>query len=163
MKRRYEFESSLDLDKMITKIRKECFTCQSSEVPNINMASPLHMNPVIEGFMSSVALDVFDMPSTTWLGQSYDCVLLCVDRASGWIVARPTTKLGLTGEKSAHQLLDSSWGELAVPALITSDQGAQFVSQWWRTVCSRLGIRQAYSQARRPQANGRAETAGKTL
>ena len=30
-------------------------------------------------------------------------------------------------------------------------------------MCARLGIRQAYSQAYRPQANGRAEIAGKTL
>ena len=30
-------------------------------------------------------------------------------------------------------------------------------------MCSRLGIRLAYSQAYRPQANGRAEVAGKTL
>ena len=30
-------------------------------------------------------------------------------------------------------------------------------------MCARLGIRQAYSQAYRPQANGRAEVAGKTL
>lgn len=30
-------------------------------------------------------------------------------------------------------------------------------------MCARLGIRQAYSQAYRPQGNGRAEVAGKTL
>ena len=30
-------------------------------------------------------------------------------------------------------------------------------------MCSRLGIRQAFSQAHRPQANGRAEVAGKQL
>ena len=30
-------------------------------------------------------------------------------------------------------------------------------------MCARLGIRHAYSQAYRPQANGRAEVAGKTL
>ena len=162
-KRRYEFENTVNVEKMIEQIRKDCFTCQTSEVPNLDMTAPLHMNPIIEGFMSSVALDVFDMPPSTWLGNTYDCVLLCVDRASGWIVARPTTKIGLTGERAAHLLLDTSWGEMAIPSLITSDQGPQFVSQWWRTMCSRLGIRQAYSQARRPQANGRAETAGKTL
>ena len=30
-------------------------------------------------------------------------------------------------------------------------------------MCARLGIRQAYSQAYRPQANGRAEVAGKSI
>jgi len=50
-----------------------------------------------------------------------------------------------------------------VPSLIKSDQGPQFVSRWWRTMCSRLGVRQAFSQAIRRQAEGRAETAGKLL
>jgi len=103
------------------------------------------------------------MEPVTWLGDNYDFVLLFVDRRSGWIFARPTTKLFLTGEKKDHLLLDSSWGEMAMPSLITSDQGPTFVSQWWRTMCSMLGVRQAFPQARRPQANGRAETAGKPL
>jgi len=30
-------------------------------------------------------------------------------------------------------------------------------------ICARLGIRQAFSQAYRPQANGRAEVAGRTV
>ena len=46
---------------------------------------------------------------------------------------------------------------------MTSDQGPQFISQWWKTTCARLGIRQAYSQAYHHQANGRAEVAGKIL
>ena len=79
------------------------------------------------------------------------------------MLARLSTKLGLTGEKAAHLMLDGGWGEMGVPAQITSDQGAQFVSQWFRTICARLGVRMAFSQAYRPQANGRAEVAGKTL
>ena len=34
---------------------------------------------------------------------------------------------------------------------------------WFRGMCARLGIRQAYSQAYRPQANGRAERAGRQI
>lgn len=89
--------------------------------------------------------------------------LLCVDRHSSWTIARPTQKEGLTGEKAAQLLLDGSWGEMGVPGIITSDQGPQFASQWWETMCQRLGIRQVFSQAHRPQANGRAEVAGRVL
>jgi hypothetical protein len=60
-------------------------------------------------------------------------------------------------------VLENGWETFGIPAVITSDRGPQFVGQWWRTMCARLGIRQAYSQAYRPQANGRAEFAGKTL
>lgn len=103
------------------------------------------------------------MPETEWEGEMYDCFLMCVDRHTGWMVAKPTQKLGLTGKKAAHLLLDSSWGEMGIPAIITADQGSQFISQWWETMCARLGIRLAFSQAHRPQANGRAEVAGRVV
>ena len=50
------------------------------------------------------------------------------------MVARPSKKEGLTGEKAARLLWEGSWGELGV-----------------------------FAQAHRPQANGRAESAGRVL
>ncbi len=47
--------------------------------------------------------------------------------------------------------------------MVTSEQGSQFAGQWFQTMCARLGIREAFSQAYHPQANGRAEVAGKQL
>ena len=79
------------------------------------------------------------------------------------MVARPSTKLGLTAKKAATLMLEGSWDTFGVPTQINSDMGAQFVGQWWRTLCARLGIRQAYSQAHRPQANGRAKRAGQQI
>ena len=121
------------------------------------------MTPIPDRFMASVCLDIFSMPVTEWRGQHFDAFLLCVDRHSGWMLAKPTQKVGLTGEKAAQFLLDSTWGEVGVPSVVTSDQGPQFVSQWWVTMCSRLGVRTAYAQSHRPQANGRAEVAGRVL
>ena len=88
-------------------------------------------------------------------GKKFNSMLVCVDRLSGWVIARPTTKLGLTAEKAAHLVMDDGWDVFGIPAVITSDQGPQFVGQWWRTMCAHLGIWQAWSQAYRPQANGR--------
>ena len=64
------------------------------------------------------------------------------------------------GSRPAH---GEVWYVFGVPTVISSDQGPQFVAQWWRTLCGRMGIRQALSQARRPQGNGRAEVAGKSI
>ena len=113
--------------------------------------------------MASVSLDVFHLPEVEWQNNKYDSFLLCVDRHSGWMIAKPTLDKGLTGEKAAHLLIDQTWGELGIPSIVTSDRGPQFISQWWQTTCSRLGIRQAYSQAYHHQANGRAEVAGRIL
>ena len=113
--------------------------------------------------MHSVCLDIFSMPPTAWEEVEFDSLLLCVDRLSGWIVACPTQKQGLTAQKAAHLMLEHGWGPFGVPATIHSDQGPQFVGQWWKTMCARLGIHQTYSQPHRPRANGRAEGAGQRL
>lgn len=161
--RRYAFPLASDFRSWAEKVRRECLTCQACEPPSFSLRDEIHLTPVPDRFFASVCLDVFSMPSVTWLGQSYDCYLLCVDRLTGWMVARPTTKTGLSGEKAAHLLLDSSWGEVGIPSVVTCDQGSQFVSQWFVTLCVRQGVRMAYSQAHRPQANGRAEVCGRVL
>ena len=163
VQRRYTFPPGVDLKTQLQEIRRMCLVCQACDRPNWAMRRPLVMTPIPDRFMVSVCLDVFTMPSVEWRGQVFDAFLMCVDRHSGWMVARPTQKLGLTGEKAAHLMLDSTWGEVGIPSIVTSDQGPQFVSQWWVTMCARLGIRMAYAQAHRPQANGRAEVAGRVV
>ena len=161
--RRYVFPTSTDVKARADQVHRQCLVCQACEPPTWSTKDDIHMKPVPDRFMSSVCLDIFSMPAVTWLGQPYDCFLLCVDRLTGWMLARPTTKQGLTGEKAAHLLVDSSWGEVGVPSVITCDQGPQFTSQWFVTLCLRLGVRVAYSQAHRPQANGRAEVCGRII
>ncbi len=159
---RFEFPGGT-IAPMVQSIRKGCLVCQACESPNLPQKRPLRMNPVVEGFWASICLDIFSLPTVEWQGESYDGLLLCVDRATNWITARPTLREGLTGEKAVKLLLEGGWGEAGIPAIITSDQGTQFTSQFFRTICARLGVRQAFSQAYRPQANGRAEVAGRTL
>ncbi len=103
------------------------------------------------------------MHPTEWDNQTWNCLVLCVDRHSGWMFGCPPQTLGLTAEKFAHLFLNKGWGALGIPNVVTSDQGPQFSGQWFQTMCSCLGIRQAFSQANRPQANGRAEVAEKQL
>jgi hypothetical protein len=88
---------------------------------------------------------------------------VCVDRHSGWIVAVPGLKKGLTGAQVAQDMLKFMWRPFGIPSLITSDQGSHFVNSWWDTMCAKLGIRQAFSQAYHHQANGRAEMAGQQV
>ena len=73
--------------------------------------------------MASVSLDIFALPPVKWEGHMYDNFLVCVERLSGWIVARPTTKVGLTAERAAHLILENWWELFGIPSVITSDQG----------------------------------------
>ena len=161
--RRYELPADCNAKEILQKVRKFCLICQACDRPNWALKGPIKMTPIPDRFMASLCLDVFSMPVAEWQGEQYDAFLMCVDRHSGWMIAKPTQKAGLSGERAAHLLLDSSWGEVGIPTVLTSDQGPQFVSQWWVTMCSRLGIRTAYAQSHRPQANGRAEVAGRVL
>ena len=160
---RYYFVPQEPFGPHIRRVKEQCLVCQASERPFWKVKGPIEFYPIPERAMASVSLDVFSMPEVQWDHQTYDCILLCVDRLSGWVLAKPSTKLGLTAKKAAHLMMDGGWEAFGVPTTITSDMGAQFVGQWWKTMCARLGIRQAYSQAHRPQANGRAERAGQQL
>ena len=143
----YKFPDSVDVPGTLKTIKRACYTCQQCQAPSWALKGPIVMTPIPPRVWTSVSLDIFQMPEVQHLGQKFDAFLMCVDRHNGWMVARPTQYDGLTGEKAAHLLLDHSWGELGVPSIITSDQGSHFISQWWETMCTRLGVRQAFSHA----------------
>jgi len=63
----------------------------------------------------------------------------------------------------AKKMVKHAWRPFCVPSVITSNQGSHFVSTRWTTLCSLMGIRQAYSQAYHHQANGRVERAGQQI
>ena len=88
--------------------------------------------------MRSVAMDVFAMPEVTVDGETYDCVILAVDRHSGYIVAVPGKKskkkdkkdkhgVGLQAKTVANAMIRHWLTIFDVPAVICSDRGSQFV------------------------------------
>lgn len=163
LNRRFCFPTSVDLWKEVAAVRAKCRICQACEAEKVSLQVSERPHPIIDQFMASVCLDIFDMPEEEFEGEVYDCFLLCVDRFTGWMIARPTRKAGLTGEKAAMLLWRDSWGEIGVPAIITTDQDPRFVSSFFSTICALTGCRLVFSQAHRPQANGRAESAGKVI
>ena len=112
--------------------------------------------------MTSVSLDLFKMPMVTEGQEMYNTLVVCVDRHSGWIIALPCLEKGLTGPKIAKMMM-REWRKFGVPSIVTTDQGSHFVSEWWKSMCAELGIRQAYAQGYHHQSNGRAEMAGQQL
>ena len=157
-----EFANLGDAFSYAKAVNQLCEICQACQRP-ARLKGPIVHCPIPPKAMESVAIDIFNMPATTSENQNFDCMACCVDRHSGWIVAIPLQYAGLTGPKLAQAMLKNAWRPFGIPSLITSDQGSQFISSWWNTMCARLGIRQAFSQAYHHQANGRAERAGQQL
>ena len=124
--------------------------------------------------MRSVAMDVFAMPEVTVEGETYDCVILAVDRHSGYIVAVPGKKSkkkdkkdkhggGLQAKTVANAMIRHWLTIFDVPAVICSDRGSQFVGTWFKTMCKHMGIRHAKTVAYQSRSNGRAEVAGRQM
>ena len=141
---------------------KKFGVCQATH-RGMSLRGPIESTPVPPAPMLSVSVDLFKMPQVLWEGESYNTIAVCVDRHSGWVVAVPAMDKGLTGAKLAKLMVRNKWRPFGIPSIISSDQGSHFTSTWWSTLCSLLGIRQAFSQAYHHQANGRVERAGQQL
>ena len=140
---------------------KECHNCQANDRPR-NKLGPIVYTPIPPTIMSHVAIDVFNMPTQKVDGRTYDCVVVCVCRHSGWLVAVPEFTSGLRADKVADAMI-KSWSAMGIPTKITSDRGPQFHNAWWKTMCAHFCITHIYSQPYHHQANGRVERAGQQL
>ena len=145
------------------KVVQECPQCQLHMYPNKALRGALQPTPVPAHVFDHVSLDVFHFPEVKVGPHIYDSVLLMVDMLSGYVVAVPTAKLGLTGEKAAKLVLQHWLDVFGAPVVIRCDRGPAFVSAWFQTVCAELGLQQAKAQAGRHQSNGKAEVTGKLL
>ncbi len=83
---------------------------------------PIWYYPHSRGTLTSVCVDIFTLSETVWQNNTYNALVLCVDRHSDWMIAQPSQHKGLTAEKCAHLLIDGGWSQFGVPSTITSDQ-----------------------------------------
>ena len=159
---------------ILDKYCSDCAVCRATKSPNHSTAG----NPVYTAIpgapMRSVAMDVFAMPEVTVEGETYDCVILAVDRHSGYIVAVPGKKSKKRDKKDKHGVdlqaktvanaMIRHWLTIFdVPAVICSDRGSQFVGTWFKTMCKHMGIRHAKTVAYHSRSNGWAEVAGQQM
>jgi hypothetical protein len=161
MQRWYHFAPGSQAEKLAETIPGQCETCQAHNPTNLQLKGTIEPSIVPPTLGESVSIDIFDMPNATWNGESFDAMAVCVDRGSGWTVAVPQLRKGLTAKKVAIAMYRDWWEPFGIPSIITSDRGPQFAGAWWTTICAQVGIRRAYSQAYHHQANGRAEVIGR--
>ena len=138
MQTKLEWADHVDARKFARLVGKQCDVCQScSPIPRWKIGMEPTLVPAT--LMTSVALDIFKTTKVVTDEGIFDAFVLCVDRLSGWIVAEPGSFVGLTGEWAAKKMF-KNWRMFGIPNVITSDQGSQFISSWWKTMCALLGI-----------------------
>ena len=159
---------------LLDKYCSDCAVCRATKSPNHSTAGNPVYTAIPEAPMRSVAMDVFAMPEVTVEGETYDCVILAVDRHSGYIVAVPGKKskkkdkkdkhgVGLQAKTVANAMIRHWLTIFDVPAVICSDRGSQFVGTWFKTMRKHMGIRHAKTVAYHSWSNGRAEVAGRQM
>ena len=159
---------------LLDKYCSDCAVCPATKSPNHSTPGNPVYTAIPEAPMRSVAMDVFAMPEVTVEGETYDCVILAVDRHSGYMVAVPGKKSKKKDKKDKHGValqaktvanaMITHWLTIFdVPAVICSDRGSQFVGTWFKTMCKHMGIRHTKTLAYHSRSNGRPEVAGRQM
>ena len=125
MQRRFEIDQ-ISLYSAIKKVRKGCLVCQACNPDNQNVKGEAQWTLVPDQHMESVAMDVFSMPEVHIGKETFDCVVLCVDRHSGYVVAVPARKRGLLAKEVAVMMIHHWLTVFDIPRTICSDRGPQF-------------------------------------
>ena len=162
MQHRFEIDQ-IGLYHAIKKVRKGCSVCQAYNPDNRNVTGEAQWTPVPDQPMEGVAMDVFSMPEIHMGKETIDCVVLYVDRHSGYVVAVPARKRGLLAKEVAVMMIRHWLTVFGIPRTICSDRGPQFTGVWFKAMCSLMGIRHAKSVAYLSRSNGRAGVAGRQL
>ena len=144
------------------RVAQQCAVCQACQRPK-TLKAPIEHAPIPSRAMQSVALDIMMMPRVQHHKKLYDAVMVCVDRHTGWIVAVPVKRQGLTAALAATKMLKHQWSIFGVPQVITTDCGSQFVGGWFETLLAGLGIRHIFTHPYFHRAAGRVEVANQIL
>ena len=139
------------LSKDVNLWSQSCLSCQRSKIQT-HIKSPPQQIIVPGRRFSHIHVDlVGPLPQSN----GFSHLFTIVDRTSGWPEAVPLQST--TAEECAKVLLRTWIPTFGVPAIITSDRGAQFTSSIWSSLCRFLGINHSPTTSFHPQSNGLVE------
>jgi transposase InsO family protein len=135
----------------VTAWAKACLGCQRAKVHRHVQVPPQHI-PVPSRRFSHIHVDlVGPLPAS----KGFTYLFTIIDRTSRWPEA--ITIAATTTVDCANALFQGWVSRFGVPAVITSDRGAQFTSSLWAALCSLLNIQHNQTTAYHPQSNGMVE------
>ena len=100
--------------------------------------------------------------STNWKGETYDSILVIVDRLTKMVHYEPV-KVTIDAPGLAEVIIDVVVRHHGLPDSIVSDWGSVFTSKFWSSLCYFLGIKRRLSTAFHPQTDGQTERQNSTM
>ncbi len=100
--------------------------------------------------------------STNWKGDTYDSILVIVDRLTKMVHYEPV-KVTIDATGLVEVILDVVVRHHGLPDSIVSDRGSVFTSKFWSSLCYFLEIKRRLSTAFHPQTDGQTERHNSTM
>ncbi len=100
--------------------------------------------------------------SADWKGDSYDLILVIIDRLSKMLHYKPV-KVTINAPGLAEVIIDVIVHQHGVPESIVTERGSLFTSKFWSSLCYFLGIKRKLSTAFHPQTDGQIERQNSTM
>ena len=100
--------------------------------------------------------------SADWKGDSYDSILVIVDRLTKMVHYEPV-KVTIDAPGLAEVIIDVVVRHHGLPDSIVTDRGSLFTSKFWSSLCYFLGVKRRLSTAFHPQTDGQTERQNSTI
>jgi len=122
----------------------------------------LYPLPVPNKHWSCIPIDfTTHLPPCEHNGQVFTDILVIVDRLTKKKKFIPIASM--TTDALVAAFVEYVWCEEGFSEEIVSDRGSQFVSQFWKRLCQRLGVKPKFPSAHHPQTDGQTENANSYL
>ena len=130
---------------------RSCIPCQRAKILRHNRAILQDFEPPPRRFHHVHVDLVGPLP----LSRGHRYLFTAIDRFTRWPEAFPISDI--TAETCARVFCTGWVARFGVPATVTSDRGAQFVSELWRRMLSTCGAKRQTTTSFHPQSNGLVE------
>ena len=100
--------------------------------------------------------------SADWKGDSYDSILVIVDRLTKMMHYKPV-KVTIDAPGLAEVIIDVVVRHHSLPDSIVTDRGSLFTSKFWSSLCYFFGVKQRLSTAFHPQTDGQTKRQNSTM
>ena len=164
-RRRFSFSGLTDrqLWLEVKSFCDSCEVCQQTKPRTGIQPGEVEFYPVPDEIFSSLAIDFVDLPKTKVNDVVFDYAMVVVCRFTGYVLAIPTTKLGMDSRKAATLSLERVVFFMGLPKEVFSDNASVINSDFLNDLFDLSGIEHHTSVVYKPSTNGRAEAAVKSL
>ena len=142
-----------NMQSFIRRYVRHCHVCKRSKGSRFKKQGVLQPLPVPEQRWQNLSIHLVTGILEV---HGHDAICCVVDRLSKERHYIAMTK-ELNAEGLANLFLKHVWKHHGLPQSIVSDRGSQFISDFWKFLCKRLGITAQLSTAWHPETDGQTE------